>query len=83
MFSAAVRDVPRSVKEYTARQADKLLKQRGQFWAADYWDTFMRDLDHELQAELCGTESGESLPGKHGKRLALAPDRGTSRPAAR
>jgi len=71
MFSAAVRDVPRSVKEYTARQADKLLKQRGQFWAADYWDTFMRDLDHELQAR------------NYAERNPATPDRGTSRPAAR
>jgi REP element-mobilizing transposase RayT len=37
-------------KEYTAREANKLLKRRGQFWAADYWDTFMRNADHELQA---------------------------------
>src|SRR5205823_6383836 len=37
-------------KQYTAREANKLLKRRGQFWAADYWDTFMRDPNHELQA---------------------------------
>ena len=37
-------------KEYTAREANKLLKRRGQFWAADYWDTFMRNANHELQA---------------------------------
>jgi REP element-mobilizing transposase RayT len=37
-------------KEYTAREANKLLKRRGQFWAADYWDTFMRNSNHELQA---------------------------------
>ena len=37
-------------KEYTAREANKLLGRRGQFWASDYWDTFMRDAAHELQA---------------------------------
>jgi len=37
-------------KEYTARQANKFLNRRGKFWAADYWDTFMRNAKHELQA---------------------------------
>ena len=37
-------------KEYTAREANRLLKRRGQFWAADYWDTFIRNPNHELQA---------------------------------
>ncbi|HTL55800.1 MAG TPA: transposase [Candidatus Limnocylindrales bacterium] len=37
-------------KQYTAREANRLLKRDGQFWAADYWDTFMRNLGHELQA---------------------------------
>jgi putative transposase len=37
-------------KEYTAREANKLLGRRGRFWAPDYWDTFMRDSTHELQA---------------------------------
>ena len=37
-------------KEYTAREANKLLKRRGSFWAKDYWDTFMRDSAHELIA---------------------------------
>ena len=37
-------------KEYTARQANRLLGRRGQFWAGDYWDTFMRDAEHELRA---------------------------------
>lgn len=36
-------------KEYTARKANKLLSRRGQFWADDYWDTFMRDAQHELK----------------------------------
>jgi REP element-mobilizing transposase RayT len=37
-------------KKYTGRQANKLLQQSSQFWADDYWDTFMRNPDHELQA---------------------------------
>jgi REP element-mobilizing transposase RayT len=37
-------------KEYTAREANKLLNRRGRFWAVDYWDTFMRNPSHEVQA---------------------------------
>jgi putative DNA methylase len=37
-------------KEYTAREANKLLGRRGRFWADDYWDTYMRDPAHEVQA---------------------------------
>ena len=36
-------------KKYTARQANKILRRRGHFWAEDYWDTYMRDSEHELQ----------------------------------
>ncbi len=35
------------LKEYTAREANKCLRRHGQFWAEDYWDTFMRDAEHE------------------------------------
>jgi REP element-mobilizing transposase RayT len=28
---------------------NRLLKRRGVFWQADYWDTFMRDSAHELE----------------------------------
>ena len=37
------------LKEYTAREANKELGRRGQFWADDYWDTFMRNAEHELK----------------------------------
>jgi REP element-mobilizing transposase RayT len=37
-------------KGYTGREANRLLVRRGQFWDLDYWDTFMRDSAHELQA---------------------------------
>ena len=36
------------VKEYTAREANKILHRHGQFWAEDYWDTYMRDAQHEV-----------------------------------
>ena len=35
------------LKEYTAREANKLLGRRGKFWAKDAFDTFMRDSEHE------------------------------------
>ena len=41
--------IVRQLKDYTAREANKLLKRRGQFWAEDCWDTYMRDQKHELQ----------------------------------
>jgi len=40
-------EVVRSWKQFTATQANKLLKRSGSFWQADYWDTYMRDEEHE------------------------------------
>jgi len=54
-------------KEYTAREANKLLGRRGKFWADDYWDTFMRDQTHELSAR----QYAEKNPVKAG--LARVP----------
>jgi REP element-mobilizing transposase RayT len=34
-------------KTYTAREVNKLLARQGPVWAADYWDTYMRDEDQE------------------------------------
>ena len=34
-------------KEYTAREVNKILGRTGRVWAADYWDTFMRNTQHE------------------------------------
>ena len=34
-------------KGFTAKQANKVLGRRGQFWQDGYWDTFMRDEEHE------------------------------------
>jgi REP element-mobilizing transposase RayT len=34
-------------KKHTGRLANKLLSKQGAFWAEDYFDTYMRDEDHE------------------------------------
>ena len=36
-------------KGYTAKAANALLKRKGRFWQAGYWDTWMRDAGHELR----------------------------------
>ena len=36
-----------SWKKHSAQKANRLLKRRGEFWQADYWDTYMRDRGHE------------------------------------
>jgi len=35
-----------SVKDFTARAANKLLGRRGRFWQREYYDRFMRDWQH-------------------------------------
>ena len=35
------------LKRYTAREANRLLDRHGSFWAPDYWDTYVRDAEHE------------------------------------
>ena len=34
-------------KGFTAKQANKVLGRRGKLWQDGYWDTFMRDEEHE------------------------------------
>jgi REP element-mobilizing transposase RayT len=34
-------------KGFTAKQANKILRRRGKFWQEGYWDTYMRDEEHE------------------------------------
>ena len=58
-----------SWKKYTAQKANRLLKRRGDFWQADYWDTYIRNGDHELQIR----KYIESNPAKAG--LVLDPKR--------
>ncbi len=36
-------------KGFTAKAANKLLGRKGQFWQEGYWDTYMRDEEHELR----------------------------------
>jgi hypothetical protein len=38
-------------KGYTAKKANKVLGRKGAFWQEGYWDTYMRDLDHEARAQ--------------------------------
>jgi REP element-mobilizing transposase RayT len=37
-------------KGYTAKEANKILSRKGRFWQDGYWDTYMRDVDHEARA---------------------------------
>jgi REP element-mobilizing transposase RayT len=39
----------KELKRYTAREANKILRREGAFWAEDYFDTYMRDTEHELK----------------------------------
>lgn len=36
-------------KKFTAHEINKLLGRTGQLWFEDYWDTYMRDAEHELR----------------------------------
>lgn len=38
-------------KGFTAKQANKVLGRRGKFWQDGYWDTFMRDEEHERRTQ--------------------------------
>jgi REP element-mobilizing transposase RayT len=42
-------EILESWKKHTAQKANRLLGRRGEFWQADYWDTYMRDSEHELE----------------------------------
>src|SRR5262249_37260265 len=49
-----VQDVPMSRlvdawKGYTAKAVNRLLGRKGRFWEVGYWDTYMRDQDHETR----------------------------------
>ena len=37
-------------KGFTAKEANRILGRKGRFWQADYWDTYMRDSEHEARA---------------------------------
>jgi putative transposase len=42
-------EILESWKKHTGFKANRRLRRRGEFWQADYWDTFMRDGAHELE----------------------------------
>ncbi len=43
-------EILESWKKYTANRANQWLKRRGAFWAAGYFDTYMRDAAQEQRA---------------------------------
>jgi REP element-mobilizing transposase RayT len=50
----AVQDVPMwrlvdAWKGYTAKEANRILGWKGQFWQEGYWDTYMRHAEHEAR----------------------------------
>jgi putative DNA methylase len=46
----SMENIVESWKSYTANEANKLLHRRSRFWQPGYWDTYMRDAQHELKA---------------------------------
>jgi REP element-mobilizing transposase RayT len=78
-----------SWKSYTAKEANRLLRRGGAFWAREYFDRFMRDSDHlartaayiegnPVKAGLCEGVSDwrfSSAWGGWGRRDAGGPDR--------
>ena len=46
----SMENILESWKSYTANEANKLLGRGGRFWQPDYWDTYMRDAQHEVKA---------------------------------
>jgi REP element-mobilizing transposase RayT len=41
-----LKDILHSLKSYTAQEANKMLRRRGQFWIEDYFDRHMRNQEH-------------------------------------
>jgi REP element-mobilizing transposase RayT len=39
--------VVQSWKRFTANRANEILGRKGTFWQEDYWDTYMRNAEHE------------------------------------
>ena len=42
--------IVKELKRYTSREANKILRRTGAFWCEDFFDTYMRDAQHELKA---------------------------------
>jgi REP element-mobilizing transposase RayT len=47
VLSVPMSELVNAWKGFTAKQANKILARRGRFWQEDYWDTYMRDEEHE------------------------------------
>ncbi len=56
VMAVPMAEILESWKKYTAVKANRLLNRRGAFWMADYWDTFMRDAEHERKT-ICYIEN--------------------------
>ena len=41
--------IVKELKRYTAREANKILRRKGEFWCEDYFDTYMRNAEHEIK----------------------------------
>ena len=41
-----VSDIVHSIKSFTAHEANKILNRKGQFWAKEYFDRYIRDRKH-------------------------------------
>jgi putative DNA methylase len=46
MPDVEVADIMHSIKSYTAHEANKILGRKGQFWAKEYFDRYIRDQRH-------------------------------------
>jgi len=47
VFGVPMSQLVNAWKGFTAKQSNKVLVRRGKFWQDDYWDTFIRDEEHE------------------------------------
>jgi REP element-mobilizing transposase RayT len=52
-YGCALSDIMHSIKSYTAQQANKILERRGRFWFEDYFDRYIRNLQHFENAVSC------------------------------
>ena len=41
--------IVKELKRYAAREANQVLRRKGAFWCEDYFDTYIRDAEHELR----------------------------------
>ena len=55
-FLVEIRKTPLSkivkeLKRYASREVNKILRRTGAFWCEDYFDTYMRDAQHQLKTQ--------------------------------